>query len=65
MSNPWNLHHGEAQPVADDEIVRVLQRNGDVDMAPSGKFGWAWRNDHLGQPWAGDIVAWRLAEVKA
>jgi hypothetical protein len=56
-------HDGSFMPVSPDQVVTVLQRNGEQDEGKASEFGWKHRLDHNGKPWGGDIIAYVEARV--
>jgi hypothetical protein len=55
--NPWIQWAGGKCPVAEEAIVQVRHRNGDMCTDEAGEFGDLWADDAF----CFDITAYRLA----
>ena len=58
----WQKHDGKEMPCDKSTRVVIRQRDGWIDRATAGEFGWKHRTGFDGKPFEGDIVEWRLQE---
>ena len=56
----WQQNNGETIPCDRSERVIIRQRNGAIDRATAGEFGWKHRAGYDGNPFEGDIIEWML-----